>query len=180
MAFFNRVFGKVVGGLKVESSLEGFRYTGVSPQVADTTYENSTAATNVSTITIPANALTTGSLLHVVGVGQATSTNSTDTLTPKVKVGTTAVITGAALDVADNDLVQVDLWIQVRGEGATGSVITWGKLNTDAGGGTELAAVTTATTVDTTANLEIHLEGTWSVANAGNVFKMYAWNATLC
>jgi hypothetical protein len=143
-------------------------------QVADTTHNNTTDAANVATLTIPAGRLNAGSIIHLQSAGFVLDNNSTDTLTPVLNLvhgaTTVALATGAALDVADNDILRVDSWIQVRTIGTAGTFVSCTKLNTDANGGTNLDAVVTSTAVDTTVAINLNLNVDWSVANADNEY----------
>ena len=77
-------------------------------QVADTTHNNTTTAADVATLTIPAGRLNAGSLICVKSAGYVLDNNSSDTLTPVLKIGSTTLLTGAALDVADNDVLMLE------------------------------------------------------------------------
>ena len=144
-------------------------------QLTTTTHDNTTDAADVATLTIPAGRLNAGSLICVKSAGYVLDNNSSDTLTPVLNLvhGSTTVglLTGAALDVADNDVLMLEAWIQVRTIGAAGTLVAVGKLNTDAGGTTTLVATTTSTAVDTTSSQAIVLNVDWSAANADNEYR---------
>ena len=82
-----------------------------------TTHNNSTDAADAGTLTISAGRLNVGTVIKVMSFGTCTSTNSTDTLTAVLNLThgatTVALATGAALDVADNDVVQADSEIHI-------------------------------------------------------------------
>ena len=165
----NRDFNNIL-----DSKFNHISDASVFAQVADTTHNNTTDAANVGTLTIPAGRLNAGSIIHLQSAGFVLDNNSTDTLTPVLNLvhgaTTVALATGAALDVADNDILRVDSWIQVRTIGTAGTFVSCTKLNTDANGGTNLDAVVTSTAVDTTVAINLNLNVDWSVANADNEY----------
>ncbi len=140
-------------------------------QVAQGTHTNTTtAAAAGATVTIAANTLKAGSTIHVKSYGRVTDNNSTDTLTPVLKLGATAIGSGAALDVADGDLVRFDVWITIRTIGGTGTFVADGTIETDAAGGTKLLFTKASTAVDTTGALVLAMDFDWSVAHAENIY----------
>ena len=146
----------------------------VFAQVADTTHNNTTDAANVASLEIPAGRLNAGSIIHLQSAGFVLDNNGSDTLTPVLNLlhGATTVglLTGAALDVADNDVLRLESWIQIRTIGKAGTFVACSNLQTDAGGTTILSAVTTSTAVDTTAAIRLALNVDWSAANADNEY----------
>ena len=139
-------------------------------QVADTTHNNTTTAADVATLTIPAGRLNAGSLICVKSAGYVLDNNGSDTLTPVLKIGSTTLLTGAALDVADDDVLMLEAWIQIRTSGASGTLVAAGKLNTDGGGATTLVATTTSTAIDTTSAQAIVLNMDWSASHGDNEY----------
>ena len=138
---------------------------------AEGTHTNTTDAGNASaTVTIPANSLVAGNAIHVKSYGRVTDNNSTDTLTPSLKIGSTAIATGAALDVADSDLIRLDAWITIRTIGGTGTFVADGLFETDAAGGTKLLWTKASTALDTTGALVLAMDFDWSVAHAENIY----------
>ena len=142
----------------------------VFAQVADTTHNNTTDAANVASLEIPAGRLNAGSIIHLQSAGFVLDNNGSDTLTPVLNLNSTALLTGAALDVADNDVLRLESWIQIRTIGAAGTFVACSNLQTDAGGTTILSAVKTSTAVDTTADITLALNVDWSAANADNEY----------
>lgn len=119
--------------------------------------------------TIPANVLAAGSVLRIKGWGTATATNSTDTLTIAVKLGATALLTTAAVDVADDDVWFFDITVQVRTAGASGTLVAWASYqDPDAAGTAPKWVELNSTAVDTTGALAVTSTATWSVASASN------------
>lgn len=136
---------------------------------------NTTTETTFSngTVTIPKNTLAAGDVIRVRAQGIAPATNSTDTLTIKLKIGSTVIATTGAIDVANNDIFVVDASIVIRTVGATGTLVAYGTVSLGASG-TATAKVfnLASTTVDTTADQTLTVTATWSVANAGNTVQM--------
>lgn len=143
----------------------------------------STAVTNTTTetafdqkYTLPANSLQVGSVLRIRAQGIATATNSTDTLNAKLYIGGTTgqlIAQTGALDVANNDLFTFDFELIVRTIGATGTIVGAGYTFVGTPGTANLrAAYLASSTLDTTANKDIVVSATWSVANAGNSCRL--------
>lgn len=136
----------------------------------------STAVTNTTTetafdqqVTIPANSLRAGDVLHIVHQGIATATNSTDTLKSKLYIGSTNIADTGAIDVANNDIFVIDAYVQLRTVGASGTLVAWGFTNIGTPGtATSRAFNLGSTAIDTTTSQLITAKATWSVANAGD------------
>ena len=143
-----------------------------------TALTNSVVETALGAYTIPANSLSVGSLIQVRFQGIATLTNSTDTLTIKLYlggIGGTALISMAATDVANNDVFQGEYELAVRTIGSTGTVVGVGSFKSiPAAEGTMTIKddILASTTLDTTANKDITVSGTWSVASASNSCRL--------
>lgn len=138
----------------------------VTNTVTETTFDN-------SGVTIPASSLSAGDVIRVRAQGIATATNSTDTLTVKLKLGSTVVATTGAVDSANNDIFYIDFDIAVRTVGATGTIVAAGLVaNGVQGTVTAKPALLASTTVDTTASLALGVTATWSVANSGNSCRL--------
>lgn len=119
--------------------------------------------------TIAANRLTAGDVIRIIAAGKCPSTNSTDTLTVKVKIGSTVLVATAAVDVANNDRFRCEIVLNVRTIGLTGTIVgsaTW--VLGVPGTATVRSDGLDSTTIDTTAAQAITVTATWSVANAGN------------
>jgi hypothetical protein len=136
--------------------------TTVTNTVAETTFSN-------GTVTIPKNTLKVGDIIRVRGAVTFPSTNSTDTATIKVKIGTDIVLQVPATDVANSDIAFFDTSIFIRTIGAAG---TYGAIGTFAIGADQVGAVKedylASTTLDTTAAASLTVTVTWSVASASN------------
>jgi hypothetical protein len=161
--------------------------SGTTRYVGGRAYSNtaaSTAITNSNTealfstkYTLPANSLVAGSTIRVRYQGIATATHSTDTLTIKVYIGGlagTALISGSAVDVADNNVFSGTFDIVVRDIGATGHIVGTGffKDPAAAGSGTVKDAILASTAIDTTAAQDIGISATWSVTDVGNSCRL--------
>ena len=147
---------------------------------AEGTHNNTTTAGDASaTVTIAANTLVAGNAIHVKSYGRVVDNNSTDTLTPVLKIGSTAIGTGAALDVADSDLVRLDCWITIRTIGSSGTFVADGTLETDAVGGTKLLFTKASTTIDTTAAQILAMNFDWSAAHGDNEYTQDQFIVTI-
>ena len=124
-------------------------------------------------VTIPANSLNVGDVIRVRLGALAPSTNSTDTLTIKLKIGSTVIISTGAVDVANSDVGYIEADMVIRSIGAGGTL---------AGAGTQALGtpgtvaskpfVLTSTAIDTTVAQAVKASAQWSVANAGNVARL--------
>lgn len=169
--------------------LDGTNTDAVRGWIGGVVYRNlaaSAAHTNTTTealfdaqYSIPANTLKAGTVIKVRYQGIATATNSTDTLTIKLYIGGlsgTAILTGTATDVADNNIFAGEALIQIRTAGASGTLVAVGT-HTDvpAASGTAthgICEITASTTIDTTAAQVIGVGADWSVAHAGNSARL--------
>lgn len=171
----------IVIGDRLISNGDGCLVKAVGP--SDMLYSNTAASAAVTntvtetafdkTYTFPANTLKAGDVIHIRTQAIATATNSTDTLTVKLKIGSTVVATTGALDVADNDLATIDVYIFVRTVGASGTIVGSGFVTI----GPPASATTKAfqlasTAIDTTATQLISVTGQWSVASASNSVRL--------
>lgn len=171
----------IVNGAKLGS---GSNYR--LPYLAYASTAASAAHTNTTTealfdkqYSIPANSLQVGEVVKIYFQGIATATNSTDTLTIKLYLGGlagTALLTGTATDVADNNIFAGFAQFIVRTVGATGTIVAFGH-HTDvpAASGTASMAITeitASTTLDTTAAQVIGVGADWSVASESNSCRL--------
>ena len=130
-----------------------------------------TAAAAGATFEIPAGLLQAGNALHIKSFGRVTDNNGSDTLTPRLMIGTTAIATGADLNVDDGDLGRLDAWISIRGTGAiNGKFVADGTFETDAAGGTKLLWTKSETALNTTIAHTIKMDFDWSAAHAENIY----------
>lgn len=144
---------------------------------ASTALTNSVTETILGTHSFAANELKAGDVIRVRAQGIATATNSTDTLTFKLKLGATVIVTTGAVDVANNDIGYIDFDIVIRTAGAAGTMVGTGAVALGVEGTvTAKPAKLASAAVDTTAALDLTVTGTWSVANAGNSCRLDVLN----
>lgn len=155
-------------------------YLAYSNVAASTAISNLTAETAFDTShSIPANSLQPGEVIRVRFQGIATSTNSTDTLLIRLRIGGvagTALLTGTATDVANNNIFAGEAQITIRTIGASGTFVAVGThTEVPAASGTavhDITEITASTTIDTTAAQVINATATWSVASSSNSCRM--------
>lgn len=136
---------------------------------ASSALSNSTTETTLDSRAIVANALKAGDVIEVTAQGIATATNSTDTLTIKIKVGSSVACATAAVDVADNDVWFLHTFITIRTDGGSGTLVAAGIAQVGVEGtATMRIDILASTAVDTTAAQTVAVTGTWSVASASN------------
>ena len=134
---------------------------------------NSTTETSLTQHVFGPGDLTPGKIYEVVGLMRVTAQNSTDTVAPKLRWGTsatatsnTAIATGTAVDAAVSDVALFRLLIDVQS--ATRAVASGYLSDADAPGSKLLAQFGSVLTIDQASTYYLDLTGTWSVANAGN------------
>ena len=131
-------------------------------------------------VTLPGNTLQLGDVLRIRAQGICPSTNSTDTLNIKLKIGSLIVLATGALDVNNNDIFHLEADLVVRAIGTTGSVVASG-LQALGVEGTVAAkpAKLAASALDTTAAQTVAITATWSVANVGNQVRLDVFDVEL-
>jgi len=143
-----------------------------------TTHNNTTDAANPGTLTIPAGRLNVGTVIKVMSFGTVIDSNGSDTLTNILNLThgstTVALATGAALDVADNDVVQADAEIHILSATTFAAIA---KIHTDAAGGTIVRNYVASTAIDTAVDLVITMNADWSAANADNEYTQLVHTA---
>lgn len=138
-----------------------------------------TSAPIFPTIVLPANYLKTGRLLNLRarGIWAATAT-PTYTFRLQSTVGTVVtVVTSAAVTVSalTNQMWEIDIQVQCRSEGTTGTVLAGGDLNMAGVTGTQYLPA--AGTAPATATLDTTIAQTWgleiacSASSASNTVK---------
>ena len=135
-------------------------------------HENSTDALDIFSYYIPANKLEIGDIVRIKVFGTVVDQNSSDTLTPILKFGGTAIATGAALDVDDDDIVYAWADVHVTATGSSGTMTAISEIRTDALGAVHVIGQTALTSMDTTGTLQIVLNVDWSAAHADNEFRL--------
>lgn len=136
---------------------------------------DSAAVTNTTTETafdktaiIHGSALAAGDVLHVRARVHVSSTNSTDTLTLKLYLGTEEICSTGAVDVANDDIGLIDAMIVVRTTGATAKVSASGFTLLDAAATLSTKFRKDEATEDLSAATTIAVKAEWSVASASN------------
>jgi hypothetical protein len=141
---------------------------------AGTAHAASTAEAVLASVSLPANFFQAGQVCRLRAAVLATATVSTDTLTVVVRVGGTTLTgtvcaSSGAVDVADNDVVIVDLQFTVRSVGTAGVVIVDGFCTAAGAEGTVTArAAYQSLAPDTTAALLVELTADWSTTSANS------------
>ena len=137
-------------------------------------HENSTDAADLFSYMIPANKLEVGDIVRIKVFCTVVDSNGSDTLTPILKFGGTAIATGAALDVADDDIIYAWADVHVTATGSSGAMTAISEIRTDANGGTSVTAATNLSSKDITSNIDVALNVDWSVAHADNEVRIDA------
>ena len=132
-------------------------------------HENTVTAADLFSYQIPANKLEIGDIVRIKVFCTVVDSNSTDTLTPILNFAGSAIATGAALDVADSDIVYV--WADVHVTSAT-AMTAVSEIRTDALGATTVIAATNLSSKDITAVMAVALNVDWSVAHADNEVRI--------
>lgn len=152
-----------------------FLATGPSAVVTNTTAETMFD----QNYTIPANKLKAGSLVKCKFQGIAPSTNATDTLLIRLRIGGvagTVLLAGTATDVANNAIFAGEFELAIRTAGAAGTMVGRGThTEVPAASGTALHDITEilgSTAIDTTVAQQLGVTAQWSVANAANQARL--------
>ena len=137
-------------------------------------HENSTDAADLFSYQIPANTLEKGDIVRIKVFCTVVDSNGSDTLTPILNFGGTAIATGAALDVADSDIVYAWADVHVTATGSSGTMTAISEIRTDALGAVHVIAATNLTSKDTTGSLAVALNVDWDAAHADNEVRIDA------
>ena len=137
-------------------------------------HENTTTAADIFSYTIPANTLEVGDIVRIKVFCTVVDQNVTDSLTPVLNFGGSAIATGAALDVADSDIVFAEADVHVTATGSSGTCTAIGEIRTDALGAVHVIATTALTSMDTTGGLAVALNMDWDPAHADNEVRIDA------
>ncbi len=114
-----------------------------------------------------------GDIIHVRAQGIVTSSNSTDTLTVKLKCGTEVVVSSGAVDVADDDIFYIDAVVIVRVAGETGKIVGAGTVALGVEGTVTAKPFKLAeATEDLSDDVDITITADWSVAHADNSVRL--------
>lgn len=140
---------------------------------AGTTHTNSTDEAVLASYTCPANFWQTGKSLHLRGYLRCISTNASNTLTVRVRVGATtltgtAIATSGAIDVADDDVTVYDIWLTCRDADSSGTLAASVTMNNPDAATSTIGYGTEVASLDFTAALLVEVTGDWNVAHADN------------
>lgn len=141
--------------------------------------ENTTTEGALASYTFAANSLQPGKVYMITGSAVVNDSNSTDTITPRLRFGAntapasnTAVAAGAAVDAADADVQSFICYMTVRSVGTAGSVVFHGSMSECDAAAAATTPVhgfsTVVSSLDTTAALYFQHSAEWSVAHADN------------
>lgn len=147
---------KVVGGRAYSLAAAGTAVTATNSE------------TTSASFSIPANTIKAGTVIRVRYQGIATATNSTDTLTVKLKLGSTNLISTAAVDVANNDTFTGMFELVGRAAPAASAAVVGVGLYNDPAGTSIKPASLASTNFATNGALTLAVTLTWSSNNAGN------------
>lgn len=119
--------------------------------------------------TFPAGDLKEGDVLDIEAEVTTPSTNSTDTLNLRLKVGTEEICATGAVDVANGDVGHIKAKVIVRAAGAGGNVQGTGHTALGVPGTVTAKPFRKAGAAeDLSGAVVVKVTGQWSVANAGN------------
>lgn len=177
--------GRVLEGVALTAASADGDYIQVMPEqnvdinyctVADSSTDLNTTAVETTwgqTLAIPANSLTAGDILDIDFMAYCVSVNATPTLTAKLYIGSTNIITSGAVSVIATDTIVGSAQLVIRTAGASGTCIATGYCSTTATATVTMKKVYLAsTTIDTTAAQTIDVKGTWSASHASNQAKL--------
>lgn len=170
------------GVLYVSTDADSAAYTAVGGSALSTATTDSAPITNTTAETVfstgsyslHANRVIGGSSINVFAAGKVPSTNSTDTLTLRIRIGGvsgTVIAQSPAVDVADDDDFSIVSRITFRTVGASGTLIG-SSMGVGPGAisflGVGWSYVGTEAAVNTTTAQSIVVTAEWSVASTAN------------
>jgi hypothetical protein len=143
----------------------------VHTKLTSTTLTNTTTETTLATHTLPASTLKAGTTLRVRGAVRVTGNASADTLTMKLRLGGTAIVTTAAVAMIANDIARFDFLITSRAapSGTSAVVAEGGVTISVAGTHGAKGYVVAPANYATDGALDVDLRGTWSAASASDI-----------
>ena len=142
-----------------------------------TALTNSTTETALASFTIPAGTLSAGKSIAFDAAFITTAAQSTDTLTLKVYIGSTAIATITAEDQTTNDVSVIFGKLTSRALSSSATVAGW-VIGTDADATGEAARGFVAVTgsLNTAADLVLSIKGTWSAQSASDSVQCEMFN----
>jgi len=143
----------------------------VHTKQSSTTLTNSNTETTLATHTLPANMLKAGTSVRVRGAVRVTGNVGADTLTIKLRLGGTAILTTTAAALVANDIVYVDFVISSRAAPSASSSVQASGMATVSVAGTHgtKGYVVAPANYATNGALDVDLRGTWSAASASDI-----------
>lgn len=145
---------------------------------AGVSVNTSTSELATYSVTLPANILRAGTMVRISGMVTAPTTNSTDTLIIRVRIGPTtltgtAVLTGAAIDVANGSFAVFNTVLTVRADpSATSAIVGSSQLSnfgTTSAGVAAVPQTLAATNFATNGALLVEVTLQWSVSSASDI-----------
>lgn len=128
-------------------------------------------------LSLKGGTLKVGDLYHVRAVVKTPTTNSTNTLTLKLKLADITFAETAAIDVADNDEIVVDAWfvVQAIGAGSTAAITGGGLAYLD--GATSVSKARgvcrgTSANFSSATDEDITVTATWSATSTSNIAQL--------
>jgi len=141
---------------------------------AGTALSNSTDETVLASTSLAPYSIQPGKVYHVRAAVIATATNSTDTLTVRLRVGSvaltgTVVGSSGAVDVANSDVVTLQVEFVVRDADSSSVVLAHGAVSAPGAEGTATLRVAfESLALDNAVTQHIAITGQWSAASASN------------
>lgn len=166
-----KAYPATVGGNKL--------YEITAPSTTITNTGTETAFSNGS-YTVPANTFAVGDVLRIHAKAFCIAENSTNTHRVRVYIGSTTLADSAAVQLAANDVVIIDITLTIRTIGASGTFIADGTVEVSVGGTFTTTPFTiVSTAIDTTATQALTIKSLASAANAGNQIRLDEYEITL-
>lgn len=176
----NSWVGRVVRYVTTNTAIVEFNTNSADPNMA--AYANTAQSTSVEnlavetdfdkSVTLDGKRFKKGDVIHVQAQVFVEDQNAADTLTLILYAGTEEIWNSGAIDVADNDIGFVDVYINVAAIGVTGKLI-WSGVALLGVPGTEVLTPfgqTTAAgeTEDISGDVPVKMSATWSAAHVDN------------
>jgi len=142
--------------------------------VANSTSELDLTSTGEGSLVFPANFFKAGRSLHIFGKGIHSSTGGA-TLTIRVKLGSTVILTTGANGSGSDTNAQFDIeaLLTCRTAGVSGTVAACGHYEEDGGSPDTFQMVNVSpVTLDTTISQTLSITAQWSVASAGRTLTL--------
>lgn len=142
----------------------------VNSVTSTSTVTNTVTETTVFTGDILANSLSVGDVLKFDGYGTLTTANGSDSVTVRVKLGSTTIATQAsATGVVTDEPLHIHVVMTVRSIGASGTISSYIDINISGG---DNDTINESTTIDTTVSEDLTVTAQWDNADVGNIFDL--------